>query len=175
MPSHLLRPATPSDARILAQLGRDTYLDTFVRGFQIPYPPEDLEAYLTESFAEETLRARLLEGGHAWWIAELHGEVAGFAHAGPTTLPHPDAQPSHAELKRLYIARGAQGIGLGRALLETALGWMQAHTAGPLWIGVWSGNHKAQRLYGHYGFTKAGEYDYPVGRWIDREFILRRP
>ena len=24
------------------------------------------------------------------------------------------------------------------------------------------------------GFEKAGEYDYPVGRTLDREFILRR-
>ena len=42
-------------------------------------------------------------------------------------------------------------------------------TAGPLWIGVWSGNDKAQRLYAAYGFEKAGEYDYPVGAWRDRE------
>ena len=51
---------------------------------------------------------------------------------------------------------------------------MEAHTDGPLWIGVWSGNAKAQKLYGAYGFEKAGEYKYPVGSWYDDEFILRR-
>ena len=51
---------------------------------------------------------------------------------------------------------------------------MEAHTQGPLWIGVWSGNDKAQRLYAAYGFEKAGEYDYPIGAWRDHEFILRR-
>ena len=38
----------------------------------------------------------------------------------------------------------------------------------------WSGNRKAQKLYEAYGFEKAGEYQYPVGRWLDDEFILRR-
>ena len=51
---------------------------------------------------------------------------------------------------------------------------MRTNTAGALWIGVWSGNAKAQRLYAAHGFEKVGEYDYPVGAWRDREFILRR-
>ena len=33
---------------------------------------------------------------------------------------------------------------------------------------------KAQKLYAAYGFTKAGEYKYPIGSWLDDEFILRR-
>jgi ribosomal protein S18 acetylase RimI-like enzyme len=43
-----------------------------------------------------------------------------------------------------------------------------------LWIGVWSENYGAQRLYGRHGFTKVGEYEFPVGEVRDREFILRR-
>ena len=30
------------------------------------------------------------------------------------------------------------------------------------------------RLYGRHGFVKVGEYGFPVGETIDREFILRR-
>ena len=78
------------------------------------------------------------------------------------------------ELRRLYVSKAAQGLGLGTRLLKLSLDWMKTHTDGPLWIGVWSGNDKAQRLYAAYGFEKAGEYDYPVGAWRDREFILRR-
>ena len=37
-----------------------------------------------------------------------------------------------------------------------------------------STNAKAQKLYAAYGFEKAGEYQYPVGAWMDDEFILRR-
>ena len=41
-------------------------------------------------------------------------------------------------------------------------------------IGVWSENHKALRLYARYGFARFGEHVFPVGRWLDREFALRR-
>ena len=107
-------------------------------------------------------------------MAERDGELVALANTGPNTLPHPDARPSHAELRRLYVSKSAQGLGLGTKLLAVALEWMEAHTDGPVWIGMWSGNGKAQKLYAAHGFEKVGEYQYPVGRWMDDEFILRR-
>lgn len=174
MTAPVIRSARPEDAEALALLGRQTFVETFVEGFAIPYPPVDLAVYLQSAFGVEATTARLADPDEAWWVGETDGKVAAFAECGPCGLPHPDARASHAELKRLYVAGSAQGIGLGRGLLETALDWMQTHTDGPLWIGVWSGNDKAQRLYRRYGFEKAGEYDYPVGNWRDREFILKR-
>lgn len=174
MTEPVIRPARADDAEALALLGRQTFIETFVEGFGIPYPPVDLAVYLESAFGVEPTAARLADPDEAWWVAETGDGVVAFAHCGPCALPHPEARASHAELKRLYVAQSAQGAGLGRALLETALAWMESHTDGPLWIGVWSGNDKAQRLYRRYGFEKVGEYDYPVGNWRDREFILRR-
>lgn len=170
----VIRPAVDADAPALGDLGRQTFIDTFVAGFGIPYPADDLTAFLDSSFSAETIRTKLKEPGAAWWVAEQDRRLLAFANAGPNTLPHPEARASHAELRRLYVSKGAQGLGLGTRLLETALAWMETHTDGPLWIGVWSGNLKAQKLYAAYGFEKAGEYQYPVGRWLDDEFILRR-
>ena len=174
MTEALIRPAEPTDAPALAALGHRTFLDTFVDGFGIPYPPADLETFLEASFDPEPTLKKLAEPGCAWWVAERDGELLAFANAGPNGLPHPEARPEHMELRRLYVSKAAQGLGLGTKLLTLSLDWMEAHTQGPLWIGVWSGNDKAQRLYAAYGFEKAGEYDYPVGAWRDREFILRR-
>ncbi len=174
MTDALIRPAIEADAAALGELGRQTFIDTFVTGFGIPYPAEDLADFLDRSFSLETIRGKLAEPGAAWWVAEREGELLAFANAGPNTLPHPDGRPSHAELRRLYVSKAAQGLGLGTRLLAVALDWMEANGDGPLWIGVWSGNLKAQKLYAAHGFEKAGEYQYPVGRWLDDEFILRR-
>lgn len=174
MTDAVIRPARDADAEALGVLGRQTFIDTFVDGFAIPYPVDDLTAFLDASFSVDAIRSKLTEPGAAWWVADRDGELLAFANTGPNTLPHPDAKPSHAELRRLYVAKAAQGLGLGTKLLAVALDWMETHTDGPLWIGVWSGNLKAQKLYAAYGFGKAGEYQYPVGTWLDDEFILRR-
>lgn len=172
----LIRPARPDDAEALGVLGRQTFIDTFVAddGFAIPYPADDLATFLDASFTTEATAKKLAEPGAAWWVAERDGELLAFANAGPNGLPHPEATPAHMELRRLYVGKAAQGLGLGTQLLKLSLDWMEANTDGPLWIGVWSGNLKAQKLYAAYGFEKAGEYQYPVGAWQDDEFILRR-
>jgi ribosomal protein S18 acetylase RimI-like enzyme len=59
--------------------------------------------------------------------------------------------------------------------MDAALAWLQRDGPGPLWLGVWSGNLKAQAFYAGYGFEKVGEYAFPVGATRDHEFILRRP
>ena len=176
MTEPLIRPARIDDAEALAAVGRQTFIDTFVAadGFAIPYPADDLAGFLDQSFSVEATRAKLADPALAWWVAERDGDILAFANTGPNTLPHPDGRASHAELRRLYVSKTAQGLGLGTRLLALSLDWMEAHGDGPLWIGVWSGNNKALKLYRAHGFEKAGEYQYPVGTWRDDEFILRR-
>ena len=107
------------------------------------------------------------------WLAERDGEPVGYALAGPCHLPHPDVTPDCGELWRLYLLPQARGGGLGGRLLNEVLTWLE-RPGRRLWIGVWSQNHGAQRLYGRLGFQKVGEYLFPVGEVRDHEFILRR-
>jgi GNAT superfamily N-acetyltransferase len=170
-----IRPARREDTAALSTLSRQTFYETFVDGFGIPYPPADLEAYFVDSFNPSALITRIEDEACLFLVAERDGELLALCHAGPNGLPHAEARDGEMELRRLYVLKSAQGLGLGSQLMQRALDWMQARTSGALWIGVWSGNEKAQRLYLAHGFEKVGEYDYPVGDWLDREFILRRP
>lgn len=170
----VIRPARPDDAPALSEMGSRSFLETFVDGFGIPYPKADLDAFMEDSWSAAAFSKKLDEPGAAWWVAERDSAILAFANVGPNGLPHPEAKDGETELRRLYVDRTAQGLGLGTKLLKLSLDWMAAHTTGAQWIGVWSGNLKAQKLYEAYGFEKAGEYQYPVGSWLDDEFILRR-
>ena len=168
-----IRPATPDDAAALADLGRRTFLETFVEEFAIPYPKADLDRFIAEVFDISVVQVRLEHPDHVWDVAQIDGVIGAFSETGPASMPHPDLRPEHGELRRLYVAREHQGKGLGKALLERALARLD-QTPGPQWLSVWSGNEKAQALYRAYGFEKAGEYGFPVGSWRDHEFIFRR-
>ena len=169
-----IRRAELADAETVTDLGRATFLQTFVEGFAIPYPPEDLQAFMAHSYTASFNAPRLLDPQRAVWLAEREGRPVAWAAAGPAKLPHAEVAPGDGELEALYVLREAQGTGLSRALMETALAWLERDGPRRLWLAVWSGNLQAQRFYERYGFEKAGEYEFPVGRWRDLEFILRR-
>jgi len=170
MSEALIRPAGPDDAETLAVLGAATFSETFAQ----QYPPEDLATFLAESHGVDRWRACLADPATATWLMEVDGEAVGYAMAGDCGLPHPAVTPACGELKRIYLLKAWQGGGRGSRLMEAALAWLEANKTGSLWLGVWSNNHGAQRLYGRMGFEKAGEYRFRVGETLDHEFIMRR-
>lgn len=175
LPHITIRRATGDDARALGALSRETFLDTFVRGFAIPYSHSDLSAFLETHHSPTAYAAMLADPDLALWIAENPaGEAVGYAVAGPAGLPVDGCEAGHGELRRLYVARPAQGGGLAPRLIHQTLDWLRAEER-PTWLGVWSLNERAQRFYARWGFEKAAEFDYPVGQTIDREFAMRRP
>ncbi|HEY1426985.1 MAG TPA: GNAT family N-acetyltransferase [Caulobacteraceae bacterium] len=169
-PPLTIRRAGPADAEALVTVGRATFTQTFGH----LYPPEDLAAFLAEAHGLARARADLADPAKAVWLAEAGGEVVGYAVAGPCHLPHPDVSQSCGELERIYLLRSHQGGGAGSRLLEEALAWLEQDGPRRLWIGVWSQNHGAQRLYERRGFEQVGAYEFVVGRTRDHELILRR-
>lgn len=166
-----VRRASPADAAVLAAIGRDTFIESFGH----LYTPADLQAFLDESHSAGAYARALAKPDCALWLAELDGRAIGYAQAGPCGLPHADVRPDDGELKRLYVRADAQNSGSGRALMDAAMAWLLRDGPRTLWISVWSENPGAQRFYGRYGFTFAGEYEFIVGAQRDREFIYRRP
>lgn len=171
----IVRAATPIDAPALATLKLVAFRETFLAGFGIPYPPADLARFEQASYGVERVAAELRDPAHATWVAQDDADtLIGYAHAGPCKLPHPEAGHDAGELYQLYLLRVAQGNGLGRILLERAGDWLAMRYPGPQWLGVWSGNARAQRFYAAQGFRKVGDYRFMVGDHADAEFILRR-
>jgi ribosomal protein S18 acetylase RimI-like enzyme len=166
----ILRRATIDDADTVSSLGARTFTETFAH----LYPVEDLETFLAYAYGLERTRRDLADPDKATWLLELDDEAIGYATAGPCGLPHPEVKPGDGELHRIYVLKAFQGGGRGSILLNTALDWLAKDGPRPLWIGVWSENLGAQKLYGRLGFEKVGEYHFPVGETRDLEFILRR-
>ncbi len=142
-----LRLATAADCQSVAQLGERTLRETFLEGLGIAYSERDLAVFVEASYAPAAFAAKIEDPTQAVWIIEQEGVVLAYANCGPCHLPHPEVRSNHCELYRLYVSRAAQGQGLGRRLLETTSAWLHERYPGPMWLGVWSGNLKAQSLY----------------------------
>jgi len=159
------------DAERLSVLSARTFTETFGH----LYVPEDLADYLATAYTVEKQRRILADPAWGVWLLERDGGAIGYIVAGPCGLPHPDVGEGDGEIKRLYLVQGAQGAGGGTRLMQVAMDWLLRDGPRTLWVGVWSENHGAQRFYQRWGFTRAGEYLFPVGKARDLEFILRRP
>jgi GNAT superfamily N-acetyltransferase len=165
-----IRRAGPGDAEAVAAIGRATFAETFGH----LYPAEDLAAFLDEAHSVQRARSDLANPAKAAWLVEVDGETIGYALAGPCKLPHPEVTPTCGELDRIYISAARHGGGLGSRLLAETLAWLERDGPRRLWIGVWSENLGAQRLYARHGFEQVGTYEFHVGRVRDHELILRR-
>lgn len=166
-----IRRAHVEDAQILSDLATRTFVETFGH----LYPPEDLQAFLSEAYAAQRQRIILAHPDYAVWLLEdANGQPVGHAAAGPCGLPHAQVAPGDGELKRLYVLKAHQNGGWGGRLFGEALDWLQRDGPRRLWIGVWSQNLGAQRFYARHGFERVGDYEFPVGRVRDLEYILRR-
>lgn len=170
MSQSLIRRAGSADAEALATIGAATFVETFGH----LYPAADLEAFLLHAYGLDRIRSDLADPAKASWIVEAGGQAVGYALAGPCGLPHPLARPDDGEVNRLYLLKAWQNGGTGGRLFDAVEAWLQKDGPRAIWIGVWSGNHAAQRFYARRGFGRVGDYEFAVGNTLDHEYILRR-
>jgi GNAT superfamily N-acetyltransferase len=166
----IIRKAGPGDAAALSDLSRRT----FTQAFGHVYDPPDLATFLDAAYSHEASEDSLADPAVGVWFMEVGGAPVGYVLAGPCSLEDPDVTAACGEIKRLYLLEDWRGGGNGSRLLETALAWLERDAPRRVWLGVYSDNVGAQRLYERHGFEKVGEHVFMVGETADREFTLRR-
>ncbi|KAG0279943.1 hypothetical protein BGZ96_001764 [Linnemannia gamsii] len=171
MASMNLRQATADDASVLAELGALTFTHTF----GAMYTPKDLQDFLTTTYTVEKHLVPLADSRESFWLVEDEsGQAMAFGWAGACHLPVDNLESNAGQIKRIYVHPDHQGKKLGSRLIKRMLDWLGDEGFEHLYIGVWSENYGAHRLYARYGFEKFAEYDFPVGDHVDREFIFKR-
>ena len=170
MSSVTYRDATLDDAPALAAFGRASWVATFGH---LPYPPRDLETYLTESYGAEIQRAEIADPDVRYRLALKDGEIVGFCMMGVLSMPVDDA--AGVELHRLYVDESVKGAGVAAALMDDCIAWAKAKDASALYLSVWENNERAQRFYRKRGFQDHGEWDFMVGETADRDLIWKLP
>ncbi|HYP28370.1 MAG TPA: GNAT family N-acetyltransferase [Blastocatellia bacterium] len=86
-----------------------------------------------------------LEARGRGWVAVSDGEVVGFSMA--------DREES--SIWALFLLPEWEGRGLGRRLLDTAVGWLRAQGHHTIWLSTGAGT-RAEGFYEHLGWRRTG-------------------
>ncbi len=154
-----LRPAAPADIRDITEIYRHS-VENGTATYELEPPSE----------AEMRARfARLTGSGFPYIVATQSGRLVGYAYVGPFR-----DRPAYRFMveNSIYLAPDAQGLGLGRRLLErlladsTALGFRQMIAV----IGDGRPDSASVKLHERFGFRHCGTITgsgYKHGRWLD--------
>ncbi|MDR3669443.1 MAG: GNAT family N-acetyltransferase [Holophaga sp.] len=165
-----IRPALPSDAPALAELGgrlfRNAYAD------QIPL--RDMEAYVATTFTAEAQTAEIGAPGAAVLVAAEGADLVAYAQLRTAPPPMAWNDPDTLEIARFYLEPRLHGTGFASSLMGACLDWARQRGQGNAWLQVWEINRRAIAFYVKEGFRDAGQTTFQVGNILYRDRVLLR-
>lgn len=165
----ILRAANAADIPALSRLATDA----FVAKFGHLYAREDLDTFLRDCLSEAAVAQDFADPLQVYRLAEAEGRLLGFCKiSAKCGFPDHARGEKAMELKQLYTAPDATGMGIGAALMDWAMAEARAYEADAIQLSVWSGNTDAQRFYTRYGFAKVADIEFWVGEQCDEEFLF---
>ncbi|NWK77535.1 arsinothricin resistance N-acetyltransferase ArsN1 family B [Aquitalea sp. LB_tupeE] len=153
----LIRPATPADAAAMAAIYN-------------PYVLNSTISFEEEAVTVEEMVARLdkvTEQGLPWLVAELNGELLGYAYATRWRV-----RPAYryAVETSVYFAPEARGQGLGGRLYRSLLQQLRSQGLHLAIAGIALPNAASIALHQGLGFEQAATFHqvgWKAARWLD--------
>ncbi|WP_405589998.1 GNAT family N-acetyltransferase [Streptomyces sp. NBC_01092] len=151
-----VRPAHSGDMEAIRAIRNHAIEHSTALWTQTPQSPAEGAAWL----------AAHLERGSAF-VADVAGEVAGFAVYGPWR--ELDGY-RHTVEDSVYVREGRHGLGIGAALLDALIAAAREAGHHVVIAGIEAENASSIRLHERFGFQYAGtipEVGTKFGRWLD--------
>jgi diamine N-acetyltransferase len=165
-----IREAGKSDADLIADFSRETFYDA-VGPFNTK---ENMDQFMSVQFSSDKLIAEVSEKNHIFLLAYLEDQVAGYVKLRENEAPEELGRVLAIEIARIYVARHAKGLGLGRALVQRCLDIAKAKRKEVIWLGVWQHNQKAIGFYNHLGFERFGQYIFMLGNDPQTDWLMKK-
>lgn len=157
-----VRDATPADAAACAAIYA-TYVAETPATFELEPP----------STEETARRIAACQSGHAWLVADVDGDVAGFAYG--TRFAERPAYRFSCEVS-VYLRPDRLGGGVGSALYATLLDRLTARGFLVALAKVAQPNDASNALHARFGFERVGllrRVGYKLGAWHDVALLER--
>jgi len=167
-----IREAVPEDAQPLTNLSYMTFWDAFAH--HPKNAPDDLAHYMRQAFSVEQITNELGDPKSIFLIAEIEGEMAGYAKLITGNIEPGITAERPIELNRLYSQQKFLGKGVGQALMDACLETAKQNNHDVIWLGVWEYNPRAQRFYEKNGFRVVDKHTFVLGSDPQTDLLMQK-
>jgi len=164
-----IRQADISDRNIICALGVTTFYEAYFEQDE----STDLANYVLENFSRAQIETELNNKDSTFFIAELNDKAVGYAKLRENSTVNCLENVNAIELHRIYILERAKGKGVGGKLLNRCFETARVKGYETIWLGVWEENSAALRFYEKLGFVKVGELQFPYGKTVGTNYVLK--
>lgn len=165
-----LRTCTKEDVQFLQDISIETFNDTF----QAHNSPENMKDYLKKAYCLEKLEAELSNPFSQFFFVYVNKEVAGYLKVNTDLAQTEDMDEEALEIERIYIRSRYQKIGLGKFLIDHAIGMAMEQNKKMIWLGVWEHNENALAFYKKLGFVQTGAHSFFMGDDEQTDYIMTK-
>lgn len=162
------RRATIADAAALADIARQTFVDTYG-----PYTdPEDVRLHCEKSFSVEQQSKEIADPNYHVLLCFQGEELIAFTQVVKRDPPACVTQDKTICLYRYYVKKEWHGKGIATPLLEQIEQLAREAGADYLWLSMWAPNQRAKAYYLKVGFEEVGFMEYHFGTKVEQDLVL---
>lgn len=166
----VLRECAKDELEALRELAVGTYYETFAH----LNTKEDMAAYLEKAFNTEQLTKEFEDPASSFFLLFADEYLAGYLKLNEAPSQTDINDGDSLEIERIYVSEKFQGLGLGRYLMERAVGIARARKKKYAWLGVWEKNERAIGFYKKNGFYETGTHTFVMGEDKQTDFVMRK-
>lgn len=165
-----IRKATLNDIKLLQDIGRKTFFETFSESNS----EENMRKYLEDGFSIEKLTEELDNKHSEFYFAVIDENVLGYLKlnfgASQTELKDTDS----LEIERIYVLQEYHGKKVGQVLYEKGIQVAYEKEAIYVWLGVWEENPRAIRFYKKNGFVEFDKHIFKLGDDEQTDIMMKK-
>jgi ribosomal protein S18 acetylase RimI-like enzyme len=154
-----IRKATITDLKILKEIGKRTFIETFAS----ENSSENMTEYLESAFTTEKLMSELTNINSEFYFAEMEGEVVGYLKVNFNDSQTELKVSNALEIERIYVLKEFHGKKVGQILYDKAIEIAKNKSLNNVWLGVWEQNPRAIRFYEKNGFKVFDKHIFRLG------------
>lgn len=134
-----------------------------------------MAAYLDSAFSPEKQAAEIADPASVFLIAEIEGQMVGYARLLEGPVPDFIQARYAVELVRIYADQAWIGQGVGSVLMQACLEEAARKSCDVIWLGVWERNERALAFYRRWGFRQVGTQPFQLGADLQTDIVMSRP